>query len=54
MGRIRVHQLLTNLLRNAFQHGDAHSTITLSPASTNKRQCVSVHNEGEPIPKELW
>lgn len=49
----RLHQLLTNLLRNAFQHGAADSTITLSARIEKQAAIVSVHNEGEPIPKEL-
>jgi signal transduction histidine kinase len=50
---IRVHQLLTNLLRNAIQYGNGDSTITVSALLNNQSVVVAVHNEGEPIPPEL-
>jgi signal transduction histidine kinase len=50
---IRVRQLLTNLLRNAIQHGAADSPITLSAKLQNESVVVSVHNLGAPIPPEL-
>ena len=50
---IRVHQLLTNLMRNAIQHGNVGSTITLTAKRENESAIVSVHNEGGPIPPEL-
>ncbi|MFL6551551.1 MAG: ATP-binding protein [Povalibacter sp.] len=50
---IRVQQLLANLLRNAFQHGDADSIITLTARLENECAVISVHNEGDPIPAAI-
>lgn len=50
---IRVHQLLTNLVRNAIQHGSAKSPIALAAELQHGSVVMSVHNEGEPIPPEL-
>lgn len=50
---IRIHQLLSNLFRNAIQHGDNASTITLSARLAGDTAVVCVHNEGEPIPREM-
>ncbi|HVF16951.1 MAG TPA: HAMP domain-containing sensor histidine kinase, partial [Steroidobacteraceae bacterium] len=50
---MRVSQLLTNLLRNAIQHGAADSAITLTAELQNESVVISVHNRGEPIPPEL-
>lgn len=47
--RMRLHQLLTNLLRNAFQHGDSSGRITLSASDQGEVVSVTVHNLGEPI-----
>jgi len=47
--RMRLHQLLTNLLRNAFQHGDSSGRITLSASDQGEFVSVTVHNLGEPI-----
>jgi len=50
---IRLQQLLSNLLRNAFQHGDVESIITLTARLENQCAVISVHNEGEPIAAAL-
>lgn len=49
---IRVQQLLTNLLRNAFQHGDAESPVTVDARVEGRNAVVSVHNNGKPIPSD--
>ena len=46
----RLNQLLTNLLRNALQHGDAASHITLRAIGEEGHAVFEVHNFGEPIP----
>jgi signal transduction histidine kinase len=52
--RMRLHQLLTNLLRNAFQHGDSAGRITLCASEQGEWVSVTVHNPGEPIdPSQL-
>jgi signal transduction histidine kinase len=52
--RMRLHQLLTNLLRNAFQHGDSSGRITLCASDQGEFVSLTVHNLGEPIdPSEL-
>jgi signal transduction histidine kinase len=51
--RMRLHQLLTNLLRNAFQHGDAAGPITLCASAEDEFISLAVHNQGEPIDPAL-
>jgi signal transduction histidine kinase len=51
--KARLIQLLTNLLRNAFQHGDTSRPITLDAQGLDDHIVLSVHNFGEPIPRDL-
>lgn len=46
----RLNQLLTNLVRNAVQHGDAASSITVRARGDDGHAIFEVHNFGEPIP----
>jgi signal transduction histidine kinase len=46
----RLDQLLSNLVRNAIQHGDAASTVTLRSIGEPERVVFDVHNFGRPIP----
>jgi signal transduction histidine kinase len=46
----RLEQLLTNLVRNAIQHGDATKPVTISARGENERIILKVHNHGDPIP----
>jgi signal transduction histidine kinase len=46
----RLNQLLTNLVRNAVQHGDAASPITVRAIGEEGHTVFEVHNFGEPIP----
>lgn len=46
----RLNQLLTNLVRNAIQHGDAESPITVRGIGEDGYALFEVHNFGEPIP----
>jgi signal transduction histidine kinase len=51
--RARLHQLFTNLLKNAVQHGDVTKPITVAVRQEGQRAVVTVHNEGQPIPQHL-
>ena len=46
----RVEQILTNLLRNAVEHGDPKLPITVTVVGQVDDVRVEVHNFGEPIP----
>jgi signal transduction histidine kinase len=46
----RLNQLLTNLVRNAVQHGDTGSSITVRAIGDKSEAVFEVHNFGEPIP----
>ena len=51
----RVQQLVDNLVRNAFAHGDGHSPITVrieAPAAAGGDVTICVHNFGPPIAPE--
>jgi signal transduction histidine kinase len=49
----RVNQLLTNLVRNALQHGDASAPVTVRAIGEPERTVFEVHNTGEPIPPNM-
>lgn len=49
----RLTQLVSNLVRNAIQHGDAASPVTVSAISVEDSVLLKVHNFGEPIPEPL-
>jgi signal transduction histidine kinase len=49
----RLHQMLSNLVRNAIQHGDATRPITLSTRGRGAYVIFKVHNFGPPIPPSL-
>jgi len=46
----RVSQLLSNLVRNAIQHGDSSSVVTVRAKGDGGHLLLEVHNFGEPIP----
>ncbi|MDO9017207.1 MAG: sensor histidine kinase [Deltaproteobacteria bacterium] len=46
----RIAQVLSNLLRNAIQHGSASEPITLTVAGHGAEVLLAVHNSGRPIP----
>jgi signal transduction histidine kinase len=48
----RVHQLLSNLLTNAIQHGEGKK-VGLSVKGEKSLVLLNVHNEGRPIGQEL-
>jgi signal transduction histidine kinase len=51
--RNRIQQMLANLVRNAFQHGDSTRPITLTARGADDGVVLQVHNFGEPIPPAL-
>lgn len=48
----RIAQVLSNLLRNAIQHGSPKDPITLTAVGERDEVTVEVHNGGPPIPRE--
>lgn len=48
----RLHQVFTNLLENAAQHGEAREPITLSAHGERDRITVKVRNRGRAIPAD--
>jgi signal transduction histidine kinase len=45
----RLSQLLSNLLKNAIVHGDAHAPVTVSVTSADGRFAISVSNQGDAL-----
>jgi nitrogen-specific signal transduction histidine kinase len=50
--RARIEQVLSNLLRNAADHGACDRPITVRVAGADGRVHVAVHNFGPPIPPQ--
>lgn len=48
----RLQQVVSNLMRNALQHGSPEGPVDLSVASEESTVVLSVCNEGPPIPSE--
>lgn len=49
----RIAQLLGNLIANAATYGRAGAPITITSSLSAGEACLSVHNDGEPIPDQL-
>ncbi len=49
---VRLSQLVTNLVRNALQHGDASAPVTVRYTAHEQTLELSVHNLGAPIPRD--
>lgn len=49
----RVAQLLTNLLNNAFVHGDEKSPVSVKVERAGESVVLTIHNRGPTIPAEL-
>jgi signal transduction histidine kinase len=47
----RIAQVLSNLVRNAVQHGGATDLITLAAEDNGSEVLLEVHNGGPPIPE---
>lgn len=50
---LRIHQVITNLIANALRHGKPGGPVTVSISAEAKNVCLSVHNEGRPIPESM-
>lgn len=50
--RLRIGQVLTNLVTNAVRHAPEGGTIELSAARAGENWTLRAYNEGEPIPEE--
>ncbi len=49
----RIAQVLSNLVRNAIQHGSPNGTIPVTAHDEGDAVSLSVHNGGPPIPEHL-
>jgi signal transduction histidine kinase len=49
----RIAQVLSNLVRNAIQHGGSTELITLSATDKGSEILLEVHNGGAPIPESV-
>jgi signal transduction histidine kinase len=47
----RVAQIISNLIANALQHGDATKPVAIRAASTHTTAILTVHNQGKAIPR---
>jgi signal transduction histidine kinase len=47
--RVRIAQLISNLIANAIQHGSVGGNVAVQVAGEDKHVCVEVHNEGPAI-----
>jgi hypothetical protein len=48
----RIAQVLSNLIRNAIQHGGASDPISLAALDAGDAVLLTVHNGGRPVPTE--
>lgn len=49
-----IRRTIDNLLTNAIKYGDPEKTITIKLFKETRFDCISVHNEGEPMnPEEM-
>lgn len=51
--RDRLIQCISNLIRNALEHGDPAQEVRITLAEGESTARLSVHNEGAPIPEEV-
>jgi len=49
----RLAQVVSNLVGNAVEHGDAARPVVVTLAASGDSSLLVVHNEGQPIPREL-
>jgi PAS domain S-box-containing protein len=50
--RDRIAQVVSNLLGNALEHGDARSPVTMALTGGARSAVLTVHNDGPPIPED--
>jgi signal transduction histidine kinase len=51
--RVRLSQVVSNLVGNAIEHGDAKTPVTVTLSNRGDRLALIVHNAGRPIPPPL-
>jgi signal transduction histidine kinase len=52
--RTRIEQIASNLISNALQYSPLDSAVTVVARDEGEVVSFSVHNAGEPIPREGW
>lgn len=50
---LRLDQLMTNLITNAIRYGEPGGPVTISTSGKGKEAFLTIHNEGEPMPKRI-
>lgn len=50
--KLRLEQMITNLMSNAIRHGEPGGTIKVCAAKAGSNGVFSVHNNGTPIPEK--
>jgi signal transduction histidine kinase len=51
LDKVRISQMLANLISNAIQHGDPSTPVSVNAHSESKEIVLTVHNHGAPIPQ---
>mgnify|MGYP003651952256 CR=1 FL=1 len=51
--KLRLSQMMTNLITNSVKHGKENGTVTVKLSSNRDNAYFSVHNEGPPIPEDI-
>lgn len=51
--RIRLSQMVTNLINNAVKHGEENGLIEVKLSSDKKNAILSIHNDGPDIPDDI-
>ncbi len=51
--RLKLSEVLSNLLANAIQHGDGSAPVTVEIEGDGPLVVLRVHNQGPPIPPEV-
>lgn len=51
---LRLRQVVTNLLRNALDHGDRGQPVSIDIRQESENVVIAVHNHGDPIPSDRF
>lgn len=49
---VAIRRMIDNLISNAIKYGGPDSMVKITLSETDEEVCLSVHNEGKPIPDE--
>jgi sigma-B regulation protein RsbU (phosphoserine phosphatase) len=49
----RLEQVFSNLIGNAIVHGGTDGVVSVAASARDKGVCVTIHNDGPPIPEHL-